>query len=249
MNYTPLAPLYDAFTRDVPYAALADWYDALLNPSGAARRMYLDLCCGTGTLTLLLARRGREMIGVDASPEMLAVAQRKAQAEELPVPPLFLCQEAAELDLYGTVQGALCSLDGMNYLPPEELPELLRRLHLFLEPGGVFAFDFHSPEHLRELDGGVFVDETEDALCLWRASFDPEEAALIYGMDIFTRAGQLWRRAEEEHVEYAHAPEDLQKALEKAGFTDVQLLRDGPGSAQGRLYLRAVNLPHGKKEK
>ena len=124
MNYVPLAPLYDAFTRDVPYAALADFYDALLNPGGAPGRMYLDLCCGTGTLTWLLARRGREMIGVDASPEMLAVAQSKAQAGAQPeVPPLFLCQEAAQLDLYGTVQGALCSLDGMNYLPPEELPE------------------------------------------------------------------------------------------------------------------------------
>ncbi|MBR6096365.1 MAG: class I SAM-dependent methyltransferase [Oscillospiraceae bacterium] len=245
MNYVPLAPLYDAFTRDVPYAALADFYDALLNPGGAPGRMYLDLCCGTGTLTWLLARRGREMIGVDASPEMLAVAQSKAQAGAQPeVPPLFLCQEAAQLDLYGTVQGALCSLDGMNYLPPEELPELLRRLHLFLEPGGVFAFDFHSPAHLRELDGGVFVDETPDALCLWRATFDPEEEALVYGMDIFTRAGRLWRREEEEHVEYAHAPETLRAALLEAGFTDVELLTDGPGSAQGRLFLRAVNLPH-----
>lgn len=245
MNYVPLAPLYDAFTRDVPYVALADWYDALLNPAGEAQRMYLDLCCGTGTLTLLLARRGREMIGVDASPEMLSVAQAKAQAAEgLDVPPLFLCQEAAGLDLYGTVQGALCSLDGMNYLPPEELPELLRRLHLFLEPGGVFAFDFHSPAHLRELDGGVFVDETEDALCLWRASFDADKGVLVYGMDIFTRAGRFWRREEEEHVEYAHAPEDLRALLLEAGFTDVRLLTDGPGSRQGRLFLRAVNLPH-----
>ena len=240
MNYGPLAPWYDAFTRDVPYEALADWYDALLG----RRHTLLDLCCGTGTLTLLLASRGRELIGVDAAPEMLAQAQQKAAGMELPVPPLFLCQEASELDLFGTVEGAYCSLDGMNYLPPEELPELLRRLHLFIEPGGVFAFDFHSPEHLRSLDGGVFVDEEEDALCLWRGEFDEEEQALFYGMDVFTRAGELWRREQEEHVEYAHAPETLSELLREAGFTEVELLENGPMCEQGRLYLRAVNLPH-----
>ena len=242
--YGPLAPWYDSFTRDVPYEAFADWYDALLSRESGARLTLLDLCCGTGTLTLLMAARGHELIGVDASPEMLSVAQEKAFAAALSVPPLFLCQEASELDLYGTVQGAYCSLDGMNYLPPEELPELLRRLHLFLEPGGIFAFDFHSPEHLRSLDGGVFVDETEDALCLWRGEFDAEENALLYGMDIFRRDGALWRREEEEHVEYAHTPEALAALLERSGFTDATLLTDGPQHEQGRLYLRAVNLPH-----
>ena len=240
MNYGPLAPWYDAFTRDVPYEALADWYDALLG----RRHTLLDLCCGTGTLTLLLAGRGRELIGVDAAPEMLAQAQQKAAGMELSVPPLFLCQEASELDLFGTGEGAYCSLDGMNYLPPEELPELLRRLHLFIEPGGVLSFDFHSPEHLRSLDGGVFVDEEEDALCLWRGEFDEEEQALFYGMDVFTRAGELWRREQEEHVEYAHAPETLTALLREAGFTDVELLENGPMHEQGRLYIKAVNLGH-----
>ena len=110
------------------------------------------------------------------------------------VKPMFLCQEASELDLFGTVEGAYCSLDGMNYLPPEELPEVFSRLHLFIEPGGKFIFDFHSPERLRSLDGGTFVDEDEDMLCLWRAEFDEEEQALVYGMDIFRRKGKLWER-------------------------------------------------------
>ena len=242
--YDALAPWYDRFTGDVPYAALADTYERILNREGQDRLTLLDLCCGTGTLTLELARRGHELIGVDRSPEMLAVAQEKAAGMEGIVPPLFLCQEASELDLYGTVQGALCSLDGMNYLPPEELPELLRRLHLFIEPGGRLAFDFHSPEHLRALDGELFADETEDALCLWRGEFDEAENALIYGMDIFTREGRLWRRHEEEHTEYAHSPAMLTELLERAGFCGVRLLTDGPMCEQGRLYLCAENLPH-----
>ena len=242
--YDALAPWYDGFTADVPYAAFADYYEQILQREGQARLTLLDLCCGTGTLTLLLAQRGHKLIGVDRSPEMLAVAAEKAAAAESAVPPLFLCQEAAALDLYGTVNGALCSLDGMNYLPPEDLPELFHRLHLFIEPGGRFAFDFHAPEHLHALDGEVFVDEREDALCLWRGEFDAEENALVYGMDIFSREGALWRRHGEEHCEYAHSPETLRALLEAAGFCSVRLLKDGPLAEQGRLFICAENLPH-----
>ncbi len=245
--YSALARWYDGFTRDVPYMEFADYYCTLLCCSGKARMTLLDLCCGTGTMTLLLARRGHTMIGADASPEMLSLAAEKAiQADaERFAAPLLLCQAADELDLYGTVEGAFCSLDGMNYLPPETLPETLRRLHLFIEPGGVFAFDIHDPACLRARSGGVFVDETEDALCLWRGDFDEEENALIYGIDLFRRAdGQNWRRAFEEHIEYAHTPEKLTALLERAGFTDVTLHTDGPQHEMGRLFLSAVNLPH-----
>ena len=244
MSYESLARWYDGFTRDVPYAEFADYYETLLRRDGKDRMTLLDLCCGTGSMTLPLAARGHELIGVDASPEMLAVAAEKAVLCVCPAAPLFLCQEAAELDLYGTVEGAFCGLDGINYLPPDELPELLRRLHLFLEPGGVFAFDIHAPEHLRALDGETFVDETEDALCLWRAAFDEEENALIYGMDIFSRSGPLWRRETEEHIEYAHSPAELSLLLEAEGFSGVQILKNGPQHDMGRLFLRAVNLPH-----
>ena len=242
--YDSLAQWYDGFTGDVPYAALADYYESRLLREGQARLTLLDLCCGTGTLTLLLARRGHELIGVDRSPEMLSVASGKAAETQGITQPLFLCQEASELDLYGTVQGAYCALDGMNYLPPEELPELFRRLHLFIEPGGRFVFDFHAPAHLRALDGEVFVDETPDALCLWRGEFDEAENALIYGMDIFSREGALWRRESEEHAEYAHTPEDLTALLTAAGFRDVCLLTDGPMAEQGRLFLCAENTAH-----
>ncbi len=243
-TYGPLARWYDALTEDVPYEQLADFYEKLLCREGKEKLTLLDLCCGTGTLTCILASRGHELIGTDMSEDMLAVAREKSEAVRCPTAPMFLCQEVSELDLYGTVEGAYCSLDGMNYIPPEELPELLRRLHLFIEPGGVFAFDFHSPEHLKELDGGTFVDENDDMLCLWRAEYDVDEKALFYGMDIFQRRGRLWSRDEEEHVEYAHEPEMLCALLKDSGFENAEVITDGVLSASGRLFIRCVNTGH-----
>ncbi len=235
--YDALARWYDSLTGDVPYGAFADFYEKLFAADGGEFHLLLDLCCGTGTLTWELAGRGYEMIGADRSVEMLMEAQSKG-AEGV-TPPLFLCQSAEELDLYGTVDAACCSLDGLNYLPEEALPEVFRRLHLFIRPGGLMIFDIRTPDFLRALDGQVFVDEKEDVLCLWRADFDEDLSALVYGMDLFTRRGRLWERSGEEHIEYAHAPGMLRTMLEGAGFDNVCMRSDGPQGGAGRLYITA----------
>lgn len=235
--YGPLAFWYDRLTLDIPYEAFVDFYEKEFSADGGEFKILLDLCCGTGTLTWLLAERGYEMIAADASPDMLMQAASKAA--EVSVPPLFLCQEASALDLYGTVDAAVCSLDGMNYIPESELPEVFHRLHLFVRPGGLLIFDIKTPEWFRSVDGSVSVDETEDMLCLWRAEFDTEENAICYGMDIFSKSGSLWRRDSEEHIEYAHSPERLAELLGIAGFENVRLCCDCPQSDGGRLFITA----------
>ena len=235
--YGPLAFWYDRLTLDIPYEAFVDFYEKEFSADGGEFKVLLDLCCGTGTLTWLLAERGYEMIAADASPDMLMQAASKAA--EVSVPPLFLCQDASALDLYGTVDAAVCSLDGMNYIPESELPEVFHRLHLFVRPGGLLIFDIKTPEWFRSVDGSVSVDETEDMLCLWRAEFDTEENAICYGMDMFSKSGSLWRRDSEEHIEYAHSPERLAELLEIAGFENVRLCCDCPQSDGGRLFITA----------
>lgn len=235
--YGPLAFWYDRLTLDIPYEAFVDFYEKEFSADGGEFKVLLDLCCGTGTLTWLLTERGYEMIAADASPDMLMQAASKAA--EVSVPPLFLCQDASALDLYGTVDAAVCSLDGMNYIPESELPEVFHRLHLFVRPGGLLIFDIKTPEWFRSVDGSVSVDETEDMLCLWRAEFDTEENAICYGMDIFSKSGSLWRRDSEEHIEYAHSPERLAELLEIAGFENVRLCCDCPQSDGGRLFITA----------
>lgn len=237
-SYASLAAWYDQLTGDVPYSAFADFYEAEFTRCGGEFRLLLDLCCGTGTLTAEMCRRGYELIGADASVEMLMQAQSKCASFALP--PLFLHQRAEELDLYGTVDAAYCSLDGMNYIPPEALPQVFHRLHLFVRPGGLVLFDVRLPDWFRSLDGQIFLDEKEDVFCLWRADYQPERNAVVYGMDLFERRGKLWSRSGEEHIEYAHEPDMLKTLLGQAGFFSIRLHEDAPQRDQGRLFLTAV---------
>ena len=242
--YGPLAPVYDKFTSDVRYEDFADFYENVFKSRGKAVKTLLDVGCGTGTLTALMAQRGYELVAADSSSDMLCIAQEKFSALNNVIPPLFLCQSMTELDLYGTVDAAVSCLDAVNYLEPADLPELFRLLHLFIEPSGILIFDINSPERLRSLDGYTSVDEDENSLCLWRADFDEDEKALYYGMDIFTRRGRFWQRSFEEHIEYCHDPSKLIELLLTTGFSNTELRTDGPQNELGRIFIIAENTPH-----
>ena len=243
-QYIPLAPLYDSLTGDVPYERFADFYECIFKKYNIFPDLMLDLACGTGTLTCLLAKRGYEMIGVDSSQDMLAQAMEKAL--ELPESsrPIFLCQEMEKLDLYGTVKAAVCSLDGINYIPEENIGRVFDRLRLFIEPGGVLIFDINTPFKLKSLDGQVFLDENEDIYCVWRTSFYQEENACVYGIDLFSRKyGDVWERAQEEHVEYAYSADMLAKVLEQRGFGEISFFGEledrAPNNDELRVFIAA----------
>ncbi len=169
--YEPLAAAYDGLTEDVGYEKRADYLEKLFARSRIPVRTVLDLACGTGTMTWLLTGRGYEMIGADMSEEMLAAAMMKSGTVG-GVQPIFLHQSMPQLDLYGTVDAAICCLDSLNYLTkPRQVRETFRRLHLFIAPGGTLIFDVNTPEKFRSLDGQVFLDENEDSYCVWRTEF------------------------------------------------------------------------------
>ena len=113
--YEALAGVYDALTEDVGYERRADYLEKLFRRGRVPVRTVLDLACGTGEMTAILTERGYELIAVDGSPDMLARAREKA-ADLAGEPPVFLNQDMTELDLYGTVDAAVCCLDSLNYL-------------------------------------------------------------------------------------------------------------------------------------
>ena len=244
MAYEFLAGCYDRFTQDVDYPRWADYIETHFTRCALPIRTVLDLACGTGSLTAELARRGYEMIGADCSEEMLSVAAEKCRGAGA-IEPIFLHQAMEDLDLYGTIDACVCCLDSVNYVTsPKKLARAFRRVHTFLMPGGLFLFDANTPDKLRALDGQVFLDEDEDAYCVWRAEFSPRRRVCTYGMDLFFREqGDLWRREAEVHEEYAYEPVELEDMLRQAGFRQIrqygELKLRAPKPGEGRIFFAA----------
>ena len=224
-SYQTLSAYYDRFTDDVGYGQWADFFEQLFAREDIRPQLVLDLACGTGSLTRLLAKRGYDMIGADASPEMLMQAMQNTM--DCSPRPLLINQRMEELDLYGNVDACLCCLDSVNYVTkPKDLQEAFRRVYAALRPGGLFVFDINTPYKLRGLDGQVFLDETEDAYCVWRTEFSEKRRLCHYGIDLFQRSGDVWLRSQEEHLEYAYTPEELTQWLREAGFSPIQIYGD-----------------------
>lgn len=240
--YEALAASYDRLTNDVDYRATVDFYRDILEQEGLHPRTAVDLACGTGTVSLLLARQGLDVTGVDLSEEMLTMAQQKA--EGLENPPRFVRQSLQQLTLPRGVDLAVCALDSLDYITdPQDCAEAIRRVYRALNPGGIFIFDVNTPEKLRAMDGQVFLDEDEDVYCVWRGEFEEETNICSYGMDLFQRQGRLWRRSFEEHREYAYSAEQLTCFLKAAGFTGIRVYGDRrmepPQAGEQRIYLKA----------
>jgi len=240
-GYYFLAPYYDALQEEVNYAAIADWCENCFSRAGRAVRSVLDLACGTGTLSYILADRGFDVTGADISAEMLSAAESK-RAKRAAGNPLFICQAMDGLDLYGTVDAAVCTLDGVNYLAREELRRAFGRAALFIEPGGVFIFDVHSSEKFEWMHGRIFRSESADSYCVWSAARDDNSGRIVYDMDVFAKKGSAWIRSSERHIQYEYGADELRKELLSSGFRKV-VTSDEDNSISGpdaaRLYIFA----------
>ena len=236
--YEALAVSYDRLTNDVDYEATVAFYEEILKQEGLKPRTAVDLACGTGSVTAILARKGLQVIGVDMSEEMLTLASQKAADA------WFICQKLQQLRLPKAVDLAVCALDSLDYITdPEDCKEAIRKTYKYLNPGGIFIFDVNTPEKLRAMDGQVFLDEDEDVYCVWRGEFDEKTNICSYGMDLFQRKGNLWERSFEEHREYAYSADQLVGFLKDAGFTHIRVYGDcrmeAPQEGEQRIYIKA----------
>lgn len=240
--YESLALSYDRLTNDVDYGAAVSFYEQIMAREGVSPRSAVDLACGTGSVTALLAKKGIPVIGVDLSEEMLSVAQQKTQ--DLLPRPMFLHQDLSRLYLPRGVDLAVCALDSLDYITdPACCAAAIRRIYRCLNPGGIFIFDVNTPEKLQAMDGQVFLDEDENVYCVWRGDFDKKSNICTYGMDLFQRQGKLWHRSLEEHREYAYSQEQLTGYLKSAGFTGIRVYGDRkftvPEPGEQRIYFSA----------
>ena len=168
-------------------------------------------------------------------------ANARAAEGEYAVAPMFINQDLRELDMYGTSDAAICSFDGLNYIEPEELGGVFKRISYFVRPGGVFIFDVNTEEKFRKMDGMTYIDEDEDFFCAWRTDYYEEERECVYCVDVFRREGHLWNRSSEEHVEYTHDADTLKELLLENGFEEVEFFGElsfsAPQSDADRVFI------------
>lgn len=240
-SYTWLADSYDLLTTDVDYPRWADYIEWHFSRQPGPVRRVVELACGTGSLTRILAQRGYEMTAVDLSADMLSVADQKCGG----LPVLFLCQDMSRLALMEQADAMICCLDSVNYVTrPGALRRAFQRVYRYLRPGGLFLFDAKTPQALEEADGQVYLDETEEVYCVWRGEYSPRRRICGYGIDLFRRRPDgTWDRGGEYHEEYAYTPEELEEHLRQAGFQQIRrygdLKKRPPRPGEMRLFFAA----------
>ncbi len=243
-QYSALARVYDRLMTDAPYSEYVQLLDRTANEMSPKANLILDYGCGTGTLSMALAQKGYSVIGSDESEDMLAVAYEKCSLLENR--PIFLHQNMLELDLYGTVDMVFSAIDSINYLlDRKDLVSAFKKVHLFLNPGGVFLFDINSREKLLNMSGNAYLKETEDVYCVFCGLYDHEKNICQVDYDLFLRdKDNSWKLFRETHFERAYTLDEIKESLQEAGFaveTVFTSMSDGlfePGA--DRVFFKAL---------
>ena len=249
--YSGFAHIYDALMADIPYEKWADYYHKLFCRFGCKTRLGLDLGCGTGNMTMELARRGTEMIGVDLSADMLSVAGEKAKAQGLDI--LYLNQDMTEFELYGTVDFVVSSLDCVNYITNKnDLKKVFRLVNNYLDPGGLFIFDVNTEYKLSSVLGrNAFVSDGVDIFWAWQNFYDKKSRLCDFYLTFFEKEGETYSRFDEVHTERAYSVAELTTMLEQAGLKVEGVFHDltfqKPRENSQRLFFVAREQGKGEK--
>lgn len=242
--YGSFAAVYDMFMDNIPYQQWAQYIRSLLREQKIEDGLVLELGCGTGSITQLLAKSGYDMIGVDCSPEMLQAAVEKREESGLDI--LYLLQDMREFELYGTVKAVVCVCDSLNYVTEQEdLLQVFRLVNNYLDPGGIFIFDLNTLYKYEEILGNCTIaEDREEASFIWENEFDQEERLNIYQLSLFQREENgLYSKHQEVHYQKAYELEEVIHLLEKAGMEYVAaydaFTRNPPRKDSERIYVLA----------
>lgn len=218
-GYGSFSAFYDVLTANVEYSAWAVYIQKLFDRfSAKSPQVLLDLACGTGSLSQCLIDSGLDIIGVDGSEEMLMQAREKSAPYGQRW--MLLCQDMRQLDLFGTVDGAVCMLDSLNHLTKTaDIREVFRRLGLFIERDGLLIFDVNTPyKHRKVLGDTAFTYEEDTFFCAWQNRYLPKTGEVAMQLDFFVKDGEQYDRYTETVRERAYALTTLQRLLAETGF-------------------------------
>ncbi len=264
-SYTNFATVYDTFMDGTDYEKWADSFCSMIEKYSSVRtaksgevdadedlfasekNLVVDLGCGTGKLTEIMATRGYDMMGIDLSEDMLTMALERR--DELAHSTMYLCQDMRDFELYGTAGTFISAGDSINYLlEDEDVTQMFRQVNLFLYPGGIFVFDFKTLHLYRDIIGDrTIAEDREDCSFIWDNWFDEETAINEYDLSLFVREGSeednVFRKYEEIHRQRGYTLRQIRGFAEKAGLEWVDAVDSetlGPVTEETERILAVV---------
>ena len=231
MIYDLIAPIYDKVNGDVDYSEWADFIEKIIQKEykNGSPELVLDLGCGTGRMSVELAKRGYDMTGVDYSVEMLDIAREYAEREGLADKMLWLCQDITEFELYGTVDVTVSCLDTINHLTEaSDLSKCFSLVHNYLVPDGLFIFDVNGKHKFEHVYGNEsYVIEDESSFCVWQNFYNEKNRLCDFYITLFEENDDgLYERYDEEQRERMYTLRSLKKQLKDNGFEFIGAYSD-----------------------
>lgn len=242
--YGDFAKVYDMFMDNIPYEEWCTYLTELLREYNIEEGLVLELGCGTGSMTQLLAARGYDMIGIDNAPQMLqkAIEKREEQGSSI----LYLLQDMREFELYGTVGAVVSVCDSINYITDEEdLVEVFRLVNNYLDPGGIFIFDLNTVYKYENLLGDkTIAEDREEGSFIWENDYDKETGLNTYHLALFIPCGEgMYRKEEELHYQQAYSLDEIIEMLKEAGMEYLcaydAFTHEPPREDSERIYVIA----------
>lgn len=222
-SYSELANCYDIFMDNIPYDEWLTYILEKFEKYNVPKELVLDLGCGTGTLTEMLADCGYDMIGVDSSEEMLqqAIEKRDESGHEI----LYLLQDMREFELYGTVRAIVSICDSINYLlEDEDVLETFKLVNNYLDPDGIFIFDFNTVYKYKEIIGDTTIAENrENYSFIWDNYFHEDEHINEYELTIFSKEGELYKKTNETHYQRGYTVDEMVEFIKAAGMEVLEV--------------------------
>ena len=238
-GYNDFALFYDALTGNIPYKQMAEYIDRAVMKYQGRRGILLDVACGTGSMCMEMSGLGYDVIGTDVSEGMLSSALERKYDSGLDIQ--YLCQDMRELDMFGTIDVTVCTLDSLDHLDSfDDVKRVFERVALFCEKDGLFIFDMNTPyKHRDVLGNNTFVYDLDDIYCVWQNSFCEEDCKVDIAIDIFERDGDTYTRYSDEVTERAYPDDMIDSALSSAGF---ELLEKTDGYTEAEPYDRSERI-------
>ena len=240
-SYNEFASVYDIFMDETPYEEWKDRIVEILRNHNITDGLVLDLGCGTGTMTELLAAEGYDMTGVDLSEDMLYEAMEKRTQSGQDI--LYLCQDMREFELYGTMRAIVSVCDSINYLTDiNDVIQTFKLVNNYLDPNGLFIFDFNTVHKYKEIGDSVIAENREDCSFIWDNYYDDETHINEYEIAFFIAEGDegMFRRVMEQHMQRGYELEEIKTCLEEAGLIFEKAVDSDTGAEVNELTERVL---------